>query len=443
MQPFEQEVVSDLDEQTDDRAEASRRVPLHVRILLGLVIGAVLGSMGRALLGPDSPLLSWIIANVAEPVGQLFLRSLLMTVVPLVASSLIVGVAGIGDVRRLGRLGLRTIGFCLVISLVSVALGIFLANTVRPGLRIDPATRDLLMAEYADQSKQVSPAASNESPVMSFVRTLVPANPLESMARSTPDMIGIMFFSIVFGAALTLISPESAAPVITLLDGVFKVVAKIIDMVMKVAPIGVACLLFAMTARFGFGFLASLGWYVVTVLGGLAIHTFVVYAIALKFWARVSPVSFSDGALSCHGVSTSSPFTPPTALRVSETNLGCHARLAHSAWLARRPTRTGPRLRRGDGALPGAAGGRGPHAGATVDDRLSRRARQHRDRRRPRGIVALCRCGARHGRDPHAAHRDHHRRRSTVGHEPDSGERAGRSDGDRLRGQERGSDAHI
>ena len=114
-------------------------------------------------------------------------------------------------------------------------------------------------------------------------RSLVPANPLESMARSTPDMIGIMFFSIVFGAALTLVSRESAAPVIALLDGVFKVVAKIIDIVMKVAPIGVACLLFTMTARFGFGFLVSLGWYVVTVLAGLAIHMFVVYPIALKF----------------------------------------------------------------------------------------------------------------------------------------------------------------
>ena len=101
-----------------------------------------------------------------------------------------------------------------------------------------------------------------------------------------------MFFSIVFGAALTLVSRESAAPVIALLDGVFKVVAKVIDIVMKIAPLGVACLLFAMTARFGFGFLVSLGWYVVTVLGGLAFHLFVVCGAALKFGARVSPVEF-------------------------------------------------------------------------------------------------------------------------------------------------------
>jgi DAACS family dicarboxylate/amino acid:cation (Na+ or H+) symporter len=247
--------------------------------------------------------------------------------VPLVVSSLIVGVAGIGDVRRLGRLGARTVAYCLVISLISVALGILLANTVRPGTRLDPATRDLLMAEYgADASRQAASAAgANESPLLSFVRTLVPSNPLESMARSTPDMIGLMFFSIVFGAALTLVAPESAAPVIALLDGVFKAIAKVIDIVMKIAPLGVACLLFAMTARFGFGFLVSLGWYVMTVLGGLAIHTFVVYPIALRVAAGVSPLEFFRRVrtvmLTAFSTSSSNA-TLPTALRVSEANLG-------------------------------------------------------------------------------------------------------------------------
>jgi len=154
---------------------------------------------------------------------------------------------------------------------------------------------------------------------------LVPANPIESMARSTPDMIGIMFFSIVFGAALTLLSKESAAPVIALLSGIFEAVAKVIDIVMKFAPIGVACLIFTMTARFGFGFLVSLGWYVVTVLGGLAIHMFIVYPLALKLFARVSPFEFFTRVrtvmLTAFSTSSSNA-TLPTALRVSELNLG-------------------------------------------------------------------------------------------------------------------------
>ena len=327
MEPFEQELVSDLDEKTDDRLHASRRVPLHVRILLGLVIGAGLGGAGRLLLGTDAPPLVWFISHLAEPIGQLFLRALLMTVVPLVVSSLIVGVAGIGDIRRLGRVGARTVAFCLVISLISVALGLILANTVRPGTRLDPATRDLLMVQYgADASKQAAASAgANVSPMMSFVQTVVPSNPIESMARSTPDMIGLMFFSIMFGAALTLMAPRSAAPVIALLDGVFKAIAKVIDMVMKIAPLGVAALVFTMTARFGFGFLVSLGWYVVTVVGGLAIHTFVVYPIALRLVAGVSPLEFFKRVhtvmLTAFSTSSSNA-TLPTALRVSEANLG-------------------------------------------------------------------------------------------------------------------------
>jgi len=328
MESFEREIVSDLDDKTNDRARARRRLPLHARILLGLAVGAAAGSLAREALGPDSARLNWVIGYIAEPAGQLFLRSLLMTVVPLVMSSLIVGVAGIGDVRRLGRVGLKTLAYTIVISVISVVIGLGLANTVKPGTRLDPATRDLLLAEYGSAAKGIAAstaAPANESPVLAFVRMLVPANPVESMARSTPDMIGIMFFSIVFGAALTLLSKESAAPVVALLSGIFEAVAKVIDIVMKFAPIGVACLIFTMTARFGFGFLVSLGWYVVTVLGGLAIHMFIVYPLALKLFARVSPFEFFTRVrtvmLTAFSTSSSNA-TLPTALRVSELNLG-------------------------------------------------------------------------------------------------------------------------
>jgi DAACS family dicarboxylate/amino acid:cation (Na+ or H+) symporter len=327
MQPFEREVVSDLDDKTDDRARARRRMPLHVRILLGLVIGASLGGASRALLGPGALWLTWVVSHIAEPIGQLFLRALLMTVVPLVLSSLIVGVAGIGDVRRLGRVGLKTLAYTLVVSLISVALGLTLANTVRPGTRVDPATRDLLLAQFGtDAARQVPPPGTPaESPVMTFVRTVVPANPIESMARSTPDMIGLMFFAVVFGAALTLLTPAAAQPVVVFLSSVFEIVARIIDIVMRCAPIGVACLLFTMTARFGFGFLISLGWSVVTVLAGLSIHMFVVYPIALRLLGRVSPADFFRRVrtvmLTAFSTSSSNA-TLPTALRVSESNLG-------------------------------------------------------------------------------------------------------------------------
>jgi DAACS family dicarboxylate/amino acid:cation (Na+ or H+) symporter len=302
-------------------------MPLHVRILSGLVIGAVLGSTARAVLGPSSSGLTWVVSYITDPGGQLFLRALLMIVVPLVFSSLVVGVAGIGDIRRLGRVGARTFAYAIGVSLIAVAIGLILANTIRPGTRIDSGTRDLLLAEFgtaAEQQVQTA-AASSGNPVMLFVRTLVPANPIESMARLTPDMVGLMFFAIIFGAALTMIPPERAAPVVALFSGIFDAVARIIDLVMKLAPIGVACLLFTMTARFGFGFLASLAWFVVTVLVGLGLHMFVVYPIALRLFGGVSPVDFFRRVRTVIALAfstSSSNATLPTSLAVSERELG-------------------------------------------------------------------------------------------------------------------------
>ena len=325
---YEREVVSDLDDKTEDRARASRRWPLHIRILAGLLMGAALGGISRALLGPEAPVLVWIVNQIVDPLGQLFLRLLLMTIVPLVFSSLVVGTAGIGNLRRLGRVGAKTLAYTVVLSLISVFIGLTLANVVRPGTRLDVATRDQLLERFgaaATEQVQAQAPSTEAAPLLTVVRTLVPSNPIESIARATPDIIGLMFFALLFGAALTLLDREASTPVLQFLTGVFEVVAKIIDLVMKLAPIGVACLLFTMTARFGFGFLASLGWFVATVLTGLALQMFVVYSAALTFLARVSPREFFSRirtvALTAFSTSSSNA-TLPTALRVSEANLG-------------------------------------------------------------------------------------------------------------------------
>ncbi len=113
---------------------------LHSRILIGLAVGVVAGITVNALVGGDHPRVAWIVTNITEPIGQLFLRLLLMIVVPLVFSSLVVGVAGIGDIRKLGRVGLKSFAYCLVISAISVVIGLTLANTIRPGDRIAPET---------------------------------------------------------------------------------------------------------------------------------------------------------------------------------------------------------------------------------------------------------------------------------------------------------------
>src|SRR5918993_135648 len=153
---FEREVTTDLDEATPDKPKG---LALHTRILIGLAVGVTAGVGSNYLFGGTHPRVLWVADNIANPIGQLFLRLLLMIVVPLVFSSMVVGVAGIGDVRKLGRVGLKTFAYCVVLSAISVGIGLTLANTIRPGEKVDQATAEALELRYsADATKSVEAA---------------------------------------------------------------------------------------------------------------------------------------------------------------------------------------------------------------------------------------------------------------------------------------------
>jgi len=303
-------------------------IPLHTRILLALVLGAGAGGIANAVLGPASPRLIWTATNLTEPVGQLFLRLLLLLVVPLVFSSLVVGVAGMGDIRRLGRVGARTLGYTLVMSTISVVIGLTLANTMRPGERIRPEISQQLQERFAmDAEKQVAaaPGAGEGALLSKVVKTAVPTNVFTAIAKDPPDMLGLMFFALFFGVGLTLVAEAKSRPVLTVLEGVYEAVAKCIELVMRMAPFAIFCLLFTMTSRFGFGLLASLGWYVAAVLLGLSLHMFGVYSISVALLSRLNPIDFFRRikTIMITAFSTSSSnATLPTALRVTEENLG-------------------------------------------------------------------------------------------------------------------------
>ncbi|HYN84633.1 MAG TPA: dicarboxylate/amino acid:cation symporter [Pyrinomonadaceae bacterium] len=331
---YERELATDLKDATRDRP---RGMALHTRILIGLLVGVVAGVGSYWLFGVPGeaggtvphPGVEWTIANITEPIGELFLRLLLMVVVPLVFSSLVVGVAGIGDVRRLGRVGLKAFAYTFIISAISVVIGLTLANTMRPGERLDPQTRAGLEARYsADATKRVkdaTAAATTDSPMMQVVKTVVPKNPVTAVASETPNMLHLMFFAVLLGVAATLVSTEVSAPLLRGLQALFEISAKIIDLIMKLAPVAVACLLFNNTARFGLDLLQALAWFVATVLLGLALHMFGVYSLSIYFLSRISPLEFfrrvKTVMLTAFSTSSSNA-TLPTALRVSEENLG-------------------------------------------------------------------------------------------------------------------------
>ncbi|HYW13232.1 MAG TPA: dicarboxylate/amino acid:cation symporter [Longimicrobium sp.] len=325
---WEREMATDLDDRTPDKP---RGMPLHTKILLGLVLGAVTGLIASATLGPDHPGLAWTVRNIAQPIGGLFVRLLLMIVIPLVFSALVVGVAGVGDIRKLGRVGAKAFGYTLVVSAISVVIGLTLANTIRPGERVSAQTAAALEAKYGEQAQarveaaEAGKPAARKPPLTEAVETLIPANPIASIAGDTPNLLHLMFFALALGVAATLVKASVVAPFLRVMDSLFELSVKLIEIIMKMAPIAVFALLFANTAGFGLDLLGTLAWFMLTVLLGLAIQMFVVYSISVRVLSKISPWEFfrriKTVLLTAFSTSSSNA-TLPTALRVSEQNLG-------------------------------------------------------------------------------------------------------------------------
>ncbi len=316
-------------------APRRRRSALHWQILIGLLVGAAAGWLCGALLparadGSPNAVLAWAVRNVAEPIGQVFLRLIFMVVVPLVFCALVLGVVGIGDVRRLGRLGARTLFFTVVLSAASVGLGLLLVNVVRPGGRLPAAKQAELRARYAGNTVAAVALARQARPLRDTLLDIIPKNPLQEMVGaldgSSPGggMLAVMFFALAFGIALT-VAPHRAGALIGVIEGVYDVVMVIIGFAMRLAPVGVAALAFSLTATLGLDIVRALFGYVATVLIGLALHQFGVYSLAVAIFARMNPLRFfgriSEAMLTAFATSSSNA-TLPTALRVAERDLG-------------------------------------------------------------------------------------------------------------------------
>ncbi len=305
-------------------------MPLHARILIGLLTGVVAGIGANLILGGNHPAIAWTVRNVTEPAGTLFLRLLLLVVVPLVFSSLIVGVAAVGSIRKLGRIGLKALGYTLVLSTISVLIGLTLANAIKPGKRINHSTAVQLEDHYGPEAtgrinETMAPGGGMDSVLTRAVKTLVPSNIFTSVSGETPNMLHLIFFALLIGVAVTLIPAQTAAPWVHVMESLFAVSARIIDIIMLLAPYAVACLLFNNTARFGLDLLVALFWFMITVLAGLSIHMFGIYSLSVRFLSRIAPMEFfrriKTVMLTAFSTSSSNA-TLPTALRISEENLG-------------------------------------------------------------------------------------------------------------------------
>lgn len=293
------------------------RPGLSRRMLIGLATGALLGIAAHLTLH-DAPLLAAVITYGTEPIGRIFLRLLFMLVLPLVLSALALGVAELRDLRQLGRIGLKTLAYTVGVSSIAVLLGVGLVNLVRPGAGLSPA----LHARLAAQTASLPAAASAGATGIDFLVQLVPSNVVKAMVDG--DMLAIMVFALLLGVGLALTRTPAARHFETALQGLYDVVMKLLDLVIRTAPVGVACLLFTLTARLGHEILGQLGWYVFVVVAGLAIQQFVVYSLSVWWLGGVRPREFFRAvrpAVVTAFSTASSNATLPTALQVAEENL--------------------------------------------------------------------------------------------------------------------------
>lgn len=304
----------------DASTPEKKPIPLHTKILTGLVLGAIVGVATNLTIGSNN--IQGVVANVTEPVGRMWLSALIMVVIPLIISTLSLGVAGLGDLKTLGRIGLITILSFLLLTALSTTLGLTVMNIVQPGTGLDPAVKDQLMETYKGEAQGAMGLAEGKFGVDLFVR-MIPRNPIAAMANG--EMLAVIVFALMIGVAMTIISRARAEPMITFMESLGHIVIAIIELVMKVAPIGVFCLIFSVTARFGYELLLQLLMYVVTVIGSMIIFVVVGYPLVLKLIAGVNPVEFfrKIKVVMLTAFSTSSSnATLPTTMRVGEQELG-------------------------------------------------------------------------------------------------------------------------
>ena len=229
------------------------------------------------------------IATEIKPLGDLFIRLLMMIAVPLVLASLLVGAASLHDFRKMARIGGKTITYYLFTTALAIIIGLVIGNIIQPGHRMDSGTRDRLLSVYAEDASAKMKQDVSISVVDQIIR-MVPKNPFAAMAEG--DMLAIVFFAVLLGLVVTQIPKEKSEKFVSFFDALSDAMIKLVDLVMLLAPFAVFALISATIGEFGFGIIQTLFWYMVTVLLGLLVQTLVVYPIFLKLFSKMSPIAF-------------------------------------------------------------------------------------------------------------------------------------------------------
>jgi Na+/H+-dicarboxylate symporter len=271
----------------------TRGLALHWLMLIGFVVGLGLGLIVNLSVGGDAPWVVWLTSNVTGPIGQIFLRLLFMMVIPLLFSALVIGVAEMGDLASLGRTGLKTLLLTVLISGIAVAIGLGMVNVFQPGRGVDPALAQALLDQGRAGAANIVENAPTSISLGDFFLDLVPSNVFT--AASENAILPVMVFALFFGIGLVMAKSPATDRLQEVIQGLFEVTMKLINLFIKLAPLAIACLMFNLTALFGLELLARLAAFVGVAVGAMAIHMFVVYPLAVWLLGGMSPARFFRG----------------------------------------------------------------------------------------------------------------------------------------------------
>jgi len=268
------------------------------------------------------------IGVMLKPIGDIFIRLLMMIAVPLVLASLIVGAASLSDLKHIAKIGGKTIGFYALTAVIAITIGLALANIIQPGKFMPEDTKQRLLETFQEdaQSRIEQNISMN---IVDFLVNIVPRNPFKAIADG--DFLQVVFFAVLTGIFLSQLKVGKARTVIDFFDGISNAMIMLVEKIMYVAPYAVFTLISATVAEFGFNILQTLLLYSLTVIIGLAILTFIEYPLLLKLFTKVNIINFYKTQKQVIAVAfstSSSAATLPVTMNVCEKKLGVPNRIA-------------------------------------------------------------------------------------------------------------------
>lgn len=295
-----------------------KKLALHWKILLGMVLGVAFGFLMVSFSGGKEIVQDWI-----KPFGTIFINALKLIAVPLILGSLITGVSDLKDISKLSKMGGKTVLIYLITTVIAVTIGLFLVNTITPGASISEGTRTELVSNYSQSTQKYKEEAANQQnygPLQALV-DLVPDNIIGASGQNK-NMLQVIFFAIFFGVGLILLPEEKAKPVKDFFASFNEVILKMIDLIMLAAPYGVFALLAALIVESpSVDLFKALGWYSLTVVLGLGVMI-LFYTLLVMLITGTKPVNFLQGIspaqLLAFSTSSSAATLPVTMERVHE-----------------------------------------------------------------------------------------------------------------------------